>query len=271
VKAFFAIAILILFSQKPFAQKPLADSFALIKTYSGHIADVAMDNLDNLYIISSSGQIKKLDAAGDSVAVYNQTRNYGKLFTIDVSNPLRLLLFYKDFSTVVILDRYLANQSTLDLKRFSILNPSAIGNSYDNNIWVYDEYDNKLKKIDQQGNQLMETPDFRTIFDQSFSPQKIVNDNGLVYLADTSSGIFVFDNYGSFKKRIPVKNWQSLVVANNNIISIKNELITVFNSSTQLETQRRIPFFKPYFHSFITPSKLVHFSDNSVQVYQYRF
>jgi hypothetical protein len=271
VKKFLTILSFALFSSGSHAQKPVTDSFILIKTYTGNIANVAMDNLDNLYIISSTGQIKKLNAAGDSVGVYNQAKNYGKLYSIDVSNPLKLLLFYKEFSTVVILDRFLANQSTMDLKRFSILNPSAIGNSYDNDIWVFDEYDNKLKKIDEQGNKLLETADFRTVFDPSITPQKIVNDNGLVYLADTANGVFVFDNYGSFKRKLPVKNFQTIAFANNNIITANNEVITVFNPSTQLQAQKKIPFFKPYFHSFITPSKLVNFSDNTIQIYQYRF
>lgn len=272
MKLFSTIFIALIIAQTSFAQKTNAsDSFTLLKTYVGDIVDVAMDNLDNLYLVSSTGQIKKLNSAGDSVGIYNQLKNYGKLYSIDVSNPLKLLLFYKEFSTVVILDRFLANQSTLDLKRFNILNPSAIGMSYDNNIWVYDEYDNKLKKIDEQGNKLLETPDFRTIFNASISPQKIINDNGLVYLADTANGIFVFDNYGSFKKKIPLKNFQTIAVANNYIISTNNEFIGVFNSKTQLQGQRKNSFFKPYMHSFITPTKLVNFSNNSVQVYQYRF
>jgi len=272
VKVFSTIFIALIIAQSSFAQNTNAnDSFALLKTYVGDIADVAMDNLDNLYLVSSTGQIKKLNSAGDSLAVYNQLKNYGKLYSIDVSNPLRLLLFYKEFSTLVILDRFLANQSTLDLKRFNILNPSAIAMSYDNNIWVYDEYDNKLKKIDEQGNKLLETPDFRTIFNESISAQKIINDNGLVYLADTANGIFVFDNYGSFKKKIPLKNFQTFAVANNYVISTNKEFIAIFNSKTQLQGQRKNPFFKPYMRSFITPTKLVNFSSNSVQVYQYRF
>jgi len=271
VKILLTIAFLILLLQSSFAQKPPSDSFVLVKTYSGNIADVAMDNLDNLYIVSTTGQIKKLNAAGDSVGVYNQTKNYGKLYTIDVSNPLKILLFYKDFSSIVILDRFLANQSAIDLKRYSILNPSAIGNSYDNNVWIYDDYDNKLKKIDEQGNKLLETADFRTVFNQQISPHKIFSNNGLVYLADSINGVFVFDNYGSFKKNIPVKNWQTIAIANNSIISTNNETLSVFNSSTQMQIQRKIPFFKPYVHSFITPSKLVSFSNNSVQIYQYRY
>jgi hypothetical protein len=251
-----------------YAQK---DSFVLVRTYTGDIADVAMDNLDNFYIISSTGQIKKFNAAGDSSGVYNQAKNFGKLYSMDVSNPLKILLFYKDFSTVVILDRFLASQATMDLKKFSVLQPTAIGLSYDNNIWVFDEYDNKLKKLDEQGNRLLETADFRTVFGDSFVPQKIINDNGLVYLADTANGIFVFDNYGSFKKKIPLKNWQSIAVSNSSLISTYNETLTIYNFSTLLQSQKKIPFFHPYFHSFTTPTKLVNFTTNQVHIYQYSF
>lgn len=252
-----------------FAQQD--SSFLLLRTYRGNIADAAMDNLDNIYIVSSTGQIKKFNASGDSVAVYNQVKNFGTLYSIDVTNPLKILLFYKDFSTVVVLDQLLANLSTVDLKKFSILQPDAIGLSYDNNIWVFDEYDNKLKKINEQGKRLLETPDFRNIFSQTIAPQKIISNDGFVYLADTASGIFVFDNYGSFKKRIPLRNWQSIAVNNNNIISTSNEMITVYNTATLLQTQKKTPFFKPYFRSFIASHKFVTFSTTSLQIYQYRF
>jgi hypothetical protein len=271
VKVYLLIFLACLLSADCFSQNNGSDSLVLMRTYTGDIADVAMDNLDNLYIVSPTGQIKKLNAAGDSIGVYNQAKNYGKLYTIDVSNPLKILLFYKDYSTIVILDRFLASQGKLDLKRYSVLNPSAVGNSYDNDIWVYDEFDNKLKKIDEQGKKVLETSDFRTIFDESIAPQKIFSDNGLVYLADTANGVFVFDNYGTFKKKLPVKNWQTIAIANSTIVSSNNESIMVFNSMTQMLTQKKIPFFKPYLHSFITPSKLVNFNSTSIQVYQYRY
>jgi hypothetical protein len=247
------------------------DSFTLVRTYRGDVVNAAMDNLDNLYIISSTGQVRKFNANGDSVGVYNQFRNFGQLFSIDVSNPLKLLLFYKDFSTVVVLDRYLASLATLDLRRFSILQPAAVGLSYDNNIWVFDEYDNKLKKIDEQGNRLLETSDLRSVFNQGIAPQKIINDNGLVYVADTAAGVFVFDNYGSFKKKILLKNWQNIAVNSNNLIGVTHESITVYNTSTQLQTQRKPPVFRPYVHAFATSSKFVRFSTDSLQIYRFHF
>src|SRR5829696_3373684 len=178
MKYCFTIGFLLFLTLYPKAQK---DSFLLVRTYQGDIAFAAMDNLENLYIISSTGQIKKFSPAGDSMGLYNQVRNFGKLYSLDVSNPLKLLLFYKDFSTVVVLDRFLANVSAIDLRKHGILQPGAIGLSYDNNIWVFDEWDNKLKRINEQGNRLLETADFRSIFNEGLSPQKIINDNGLVY------------------------------------------------------------------------------------------
>lgn len=254
-----------------FARAQKDTGFIPLRTYTGDIAAAALDNLDNLYIVSSTGQVKKFNAAGDSAGVYNQVRNFGQLTSLDVSNPLRLLLFYRDFSTVVILDRFLSAVATINLRKYSILQPSAIGLSYDNHIWVYDEYDHKLKKINEQGNLLMETADFRTVFNQSLSPQRIINDDGMVYLADSLSGILVFDNYGSFQKKIPLVKWQSITVNRKNIISTSDYWITVYDPSNFMEKKRKLPFFRPYFHSYILANKLLTFDNNTLQVWQYRW
>lgn len=245
-------------------------SFVLLRTYSGDIANVALDNLDNLYIVSSTGQIKKLNNRGDSVGVFNGLRAFGKLESLDVTNPLKPLLFYKDFSTVVVLDRFLANRTSLDLRKHNILQPTAIGLSYDNNLWVFDQYDNKLKKLDEAGNTLFETPDFRQLFDQALAPQKIINDNGLVYLADSARGIYVFDNYGTFKRRIALKDWSHVDVWNGNLVRLSNNKIIVYNQATFLEKTQAFPAaFTPYVHAFTTRNQLITFSPHSLRIYRF--
>ena len=122
-------------------------SFALITTIEGDIQQFKVDNMDNLYILSSTDQLKKIDARGDSVAVYNNVKPFGKQSTIDVSNPLKVLLYYKDFSTIVVLDRLLNMRHTIDLRKLGIFQVSSISQAYDGNIWLYDVLENKLKKI----------------------------------------------------------------------------------------------------------------------------
>ena len=93
----------------------------------------------------------------------------------------------------------------------------AVTTSYDNNIWLFDEQDNKLKKIDDNGNNLFETVDFRLLFDSVPTPQKIIDYDGFVYLYDPEKGIYTFDYYGSFKNRLPFLHWTDIEIIDKQI------------------------------------------------------
>lgn len=268
VQKVFLLLVTITFVSKARAQ--ITDSsFSLVKTYHGDVVGAAVDNLDNLYIISSTGQVKKFGPKGDSIGVFNGVRAYGNLTAIDVTNPLKPLLFYKDFSYVVVLDRFLASRTAVNLRKYNVLQPSAIGLSYDNNIWVFDTYDNKLKKIDEAGNLLLQTDDFRSVFAQSFAPQRLMNENGFVYLADSASGVFVFDNYGTYKRKIPVKNWNAIDVVNGRIVHLSKDAIVVYNPVNLVEKSFAYPSsFRPYLHSFTTNDKFITFSQDSLRIYR---
>ena len=69
-----AFAIACLVPGVSFPQKN--SSFKLIRSIHGDIIDFTVDNLDNIYIINTTDQIKKLNANGDSVAVYNNIKKY---------------------------------------------------------------------------------------------------------------------------------------------------------------------------------------------------
>ena len=119
----------------------------LVETIRGEIRDFATDNLGNIYLVKQGNQIKKLNAKGDSLAVYNDVKRYGNIYSIDATNPLKVLVYFKDFSTIIILDRLLAVRNVIDLRKQNILQVNAIASSYDNNIWLYDELDSKSKTI----------------------------------------------------------------------------------------------------------------------------
>jgi len=90
--------------------------FVRNKIIKGEFTDFTVDNLNYIYLFNSSGQLKKLKPNGDSLAVYNDIRRFGKVHSIDVSNPLKVLLYFKDFGTVVVLDRQLGRRDILDLQ-----------------------------------------------------------------------------------------------------------------------------------------------------------
>ena len=115
----------------------------------------------------------------------------------------------------------------------------------------------------------MQTDDFRTLFNQSFSPQQIINSDGFVYVADSANGIFVFDIYGTYKRKILLKNWSMIDVWNGMVVRLNKDAIVIYNPTNFLEKNVKIPAsFAPYLHSFTTTNKLVTFSENSLQVYR---
>jgi hypothetical protein len=270
VKYFFQILIFQLFTISLHAQKD--SNFHLVKSIQLQASDFALDNLNNLYILSTTGQLKKFNEAGDSIAVYNDVKRFGKIYSIDVINPLKILLYYKDFSTIVILDRLLSVRGSVDLRKQNIAQATAIGPSYDNNIWIFDAIDSKLKKIDENGNLLLETIDFRTVFEESFTPQKILDSYGLVHLYDSSVGLLIFDHYGSFQKKYPLAKWQNINVFDKNIAGIHNNNIIMYNTSNFMQKQYQFPSSFGSFNQYIIGnSRLFTLSKDSVNIYNFRF
>src|ERR1700758_1020117 len=69
------------------------------------------DNFGNTYLIKAE-EIRKYTATGDLLKIYSN-KNLGKITSVDASNSLRLLVFYKDFASIAILDDQLSQNSDI--------------------------------------------------------------------------------------------------------------------------------------------------------------
>ena len=245
--------------------------FAFKKTYPGDVTDFSIDNLGNIFILYQNGQLKKLNPAGDSLAVFNDVRRYGKLFSIDVTNPLKILLYYKDFSTIVILDRLLNSRATLDLRKLNLYQVKTISQSYDNNIWIFDEYESKLKRITDDGKLIDQSSDFRVLFDSVPSPQYIIDQNKQLYLYDSLKGVYIFDYYGAFKGRIPFTGWVDFSVINNSLFGRDQQHLFRYEPATF--NLQRYPIPVALLNSqkiLINPGKIYLLRNNKLQVYHFQ-
>ncbi len=218
-------------------------SFTFNKIIPGEFSYFAVDNLENIYLVNSTDQLKKIYANGDSAGVFNNVRKYGKLFSIDVTNPLKLLLYYKNFSTIVVLDRFLNVRNTINLGKKNIFKVKAIATSYDNNIWLFDEGDSKLKKIDDNGDVLLETVDFRNLFDTIPSPVQITDQDGFLYLYDPLRGFYTFDYYGALKNNIPFLHWTNTEVIAKNLYGFDDSSLYQYQAGSLKLVEYPLPVF----------------------------
>ena len=249
-----------------FAQTDSIFKFQKVINYP--IVSFAVNNLGELYIINTNNQLKKINEKGDSVGVFNQVTKYGKLSYVDAQNPWKTILFYENFSTIVLLDKYLNVVTNINLRKQNIFGVRTVAASYDNNIWLFDEQENKLKKIDDAGKVLMETVDFRLLFDSVPSPVQIVDRDGFVYLYDPKKGVYIFDYYGSFKNKIPFLNWKEIAVIEKNLYGFDDNYLYSYNMGSLSLKQYALPaVFKNYTSLKVGMNKIYFLKDSNLQIY----
>lgn len=242
--------------------------FKFIKFIPGNYLSLNVDMLGNIYLITVGNQLKKIKENGDSVAVFNDVKKYGNPSYIDVSNPLKVLVYYKNFSTVLILDRWLSIRNKINFRKQNIFSVTAIATSYDNNIWLYDEQDNKLKKIDDDGRLLLESTDLRLLVDSIPSPSSITDSDNLVYMYDEKKGFYIFDYYGALKNKLPFLNWKNTAVSVKKMYGFSgNTLFSYETNSLNLKKYELPDIFKNYLAIKAINGKVYLLKDDGVAIY----
>ncbi|HUZ59403.1 MAG TPA: hypothetical protein VMU83_11535 [Hanamia sp.] len=215
--------------------------FRFLKQIDFPVSSFAVDNIGELYLITPDNQLKKYNERGDSVGVFNQVTQYGKLDYVDAQNPWKVILYYKNFSTIVLLDKYLNIVTAINLNKYNIFRVQAVTTSYDNNIWLFDEQTYTLIKMDDNGNILSQSVDFRLLFNSAPDPEKIIDRDGFVYLYDPQKGIYIFDYYGNFKSKLDFLHWKNIEVIGKTIYGFDKENLYKYTSPFPDFTTYKLP------------------------------
>ena len=215
--------------------------FKLEQSIEGSFNLFNVDAIGNIYLITPTDQLKKIKSDGTLVAVYNDVKRFGKISAIDVHNPLKLLIYYKNYSAIVMLDKLLNFRNQIELKPLQFFDVNAAATTYDNNIWIYDEQNFKIKKLDDKGLLLLEFADLRTLFDIAPSAKKIIDEDNQLYLIDQEQGVFIFDYYGAFSRLIPIKDLRDITVEKKCLIGFRDTIMEVIQLKNLQSTIYAVP------------------------------
>ena len=243
--------------------------FELIKSIPGNFSYFNTDLFNNIYAVDYKNQLKKINENGDSIASYNDVKRFGTLSSIDASNPFKLLLFYKDYRYIVTLDQLLTFRNSISLRSKDFFNVKAVATSYDNNYWIFDERDFKLKKIDDAGQVISESGDLRMITEEVPSPQTIIESDNQLYLYDENKGVYIFDYYGSMKNKIPFLKWENVSVYNNKLIGFDRDTLYSYEfSSLNLQEYLLPKFITGYKSIKLSGNRLFVLKEEGIFIYQ---
>lgn len=188
---------------------------------------IAVDPQGNIYAIDNSTLYKY---APDGSLLHNYTNNMlGNIASVDVDNPLKIMLFYRDAGAILFLnDKLSPIGDIIDLfsKGFTTISLSTY--STKNNILLYDEANTDLIILDFYFN---EKEHIHYNF-QEFHPVilKDINEK-IIYMQDPQNGIYFFDSFGTFDKNIPLLSDHPVQIFNDYIFFIKNNQLNSYNFS----------------------------------------
>ena len=155
------------------------------------IKDFEVDELGNIYTVDKDNQLTKYDVSGN--IKYHYT-NYttGDLSAVDVTNPHKIMLFYKDFQQIIILDNTLSEMSNIRLSPQWLI--IAAGYANDGNFWLFDITTMKFLKIDNKGNVINESLTAKEITSDSISGSKVYDRDNYMYVVLRDKKIMLYDN-----------------------------------------------------------------------------
>ncbi len=186
------------------------------------------DNMGNVFWAGVNGDLIKYNRNGDSLTMQNY-KQYGALESIDASNPFEIYLYYKGLNKVLLVDNQLAKRSEYDLENLDLENISAIARSADNGLWVYDLSTNRLKKFSNTKEYVLESVAVNFYAENIISPFQILDKQNQIYLCDSTEGIFVFDNFGTFHKRLEIKTNKPIQIVGDQLLYAQDSVYKKYN------------------------------------------
>jgi hypothetical protein len=227
---------------------------------------ISTDELGNVYWVGEENALVKYSPDGDSLTSYRSIIN-GDLKMVDVTNPLKMLLYYPNFGKLVVLDRLLTVVQEIDLRKMNIYNAPAAGLSVDGRIWVYDAMTAQLKKIDEQFNITTTSNDLRQETHTVPKPTALLERNNRVYLSDTKNGIFVLDRFGAYLNTLEIKNVKKIQAFGNQLIyRVGHELIS-YNIKTLQASKIELPSADDFVEARIERNRLYYLFKNRLEIY----
>jgi len=201
---------------------------------------IVSDNFSNVYTISKD-KFTKYDMKLKFQKEFSN-KNFGNITTADVTNPLRPLLFYRDFGRIVFLDNTLSqNGDPIALEKLGYPLATLAASSYDNGLWIYDQPTFELIRFDNALEISNRTGNLSQILGMELQPTFILEKDNRLFVNNPTTGVLIFDVYGTYVKTAPLTNIRTFQVMDDDIIYYSDGYLHSWNIKTAEETEYTEP------------------------------
>lgn len=229
-------------------------------------ATISKDRNGNLYFLATNNRtVLRVDSLGNPLGNFSPPAR-GRIASIDAWNPMKILLFYEDRQELLLLDRFLrpiGNTTLQDVNYTGTAKTASLAS--DDSFWLFDETNLTLSKLDLQLRKVtVETPLNLILDKERFNVKQLREYQNMVYLLD-ANGIFVFDNLGNYKRKLPIAGVTYINFLGNELYFVQDgelHLVDLYTSE-----KRTIPLPKPYTTALVSKGQLYLFSPKQLDIY----
>ncbi|WKL47171.1 hypothetical protein Q1W71_19680 [Flavobacterium pectinovorum] len=184
---------------------------------------------------------------GNEIFEYKSV-SLGNITKVDILNPLKIVLFYEDFNTVVLLDNQLNKMTEINFSQNNIpIVVPAIGMSTQNQLWVFNTLNQQIGLFDYLKNEYktVSTPLTETI-------KYYQTDFNTFYWIDKKNNWFSCDIFGKTTALGKIPDFDDFEIINNHqyIFSKANLLYFKDISDTNSNTVSEIEVLEKTFDKF---------------------
>jgi len=259
IKMVFSLLVLLLFSNGLAQNKPLETQLLLTETLNDKVF-IGFDGLGQQYFVKNNIFIKQTETENweyKNVAL-------GKISSVDFINPLKILLFYEDFNTVILLDNQLNEIQKLNL--FDIDNTifaSKIGMASQNQFWIYNALTQQIMLFDYLkntskniGNPIQENIKFTQ------------SDFNYFYWVDEINNWYSIDIFGKITLLANIPPFENMqIVDNQTLLFVKDN--TLYCLSTKTQSVFEIQIVEKSFPNFYFKDQILAiFTDQQIKKYK---
>jgi len=217
---------------------------------------VNLDNLGNLFVVTPKNELLKFNPQGKFLWNYTN-KTYGEVSQIDVTDPLRVILYYEGYQQIVVLNNNLSEISKFTFNQNPNQQITLVASANNNGFWVYDQINRELKKLT---NNFIDDLKSGNIYQRNgFDMQAnfMLTDDQYIYINDEKEGIRIFDRYGNFFKTAVIYPLNNFEVNDNDIYFMKDSAFMKYNINTYRLSKIDLPIKESFIAAALRFSRLV--------------
>lgn len=189
----------------PVAPQAPTSAWALVRTIAlPQPGPASLDRRGNLYVTDAQNNLHQYGPDGQPLNTFSPPLP-GHTAQVEAWNTAKVLVFYDDRQQAVVLDRFLAPLAELRWSDYLDGQVRVLTLAPDDRYWLLNESDLTLRQFDQGQKRFTITTPLDLLIGRSRPDFRFLREyQNNLYLVDRTSGIYVFDNLGNYRKKLPL-------------------------------------------------------------------